>query len=62
MQIHAFWAEAVVLRDNRFAYIQAVIVKLDNFLAIHTDEVSVPGMIRKIGIIEGGGLAQADLA
>ena len=52
----------MILRDNRFAHIQAVIVKLDDFLAIHTDEVPVPRMIRKIGIVERRGLTQTDLA
>jgi hypothetical protein len=39
-----------------------VIVKLDDFMAIDTDEVSVAGMIGKVGIIKRGGLANSDLA
>jgi hypothetical protein len=39
-----------------------VVVKLNDFMAIDTDEVSVAGMIGKVGIIKRGGLADSDLA
>jgi hypothetical protein len=37
-------------------------MKLDDFLAVDTDKVSVAGMIRKVGIIKRGGLANSHLA
>ena len=62
LQIHSFRAEAVIFCYDRFSHVQAVVVKLDNLLAIHADEVSVAGVIGKIGIVQGGGLTDADLA
>jgi hypothetical protein len=36
-------------------------MKLDDFLAVDTDEVSVARMIGKIRIVQWGGLTDADL-
>jgi hypothetical protein len=37
-------------------------MKLDDFLAVDTDKVSVARVIGKVGIIKGRGLANTDLA
>lgn len=37
-------------------------MKLDDFLAIDADKMSMPGMIGKVGVVEGSGLTEADLA
>jgi hypothetical protein len=51
----------VIFCDDRFADIKAVIVKFDDLPAVDTDEVSMPGVIGKIGVVEGGGLPEIDL-
>jgi len=55
-------AESVVLCDDRFADIEAVIVEFYDFTAVDTDEVTMSGVFGKIGVVEGGGLAEIDLA
>ena len=62
LQIHSFRAEAVIFCYDRFPHVQAVVVKLDNFLAIHTDKMAMAGVIGKIRIVQRGGLTDADLA
>ena len=52
----------MVLCDDRFADIEAMIVKFNDFMAIDTDEVTMPWVFGKIGVVEGGGLAEIDLA
>jgi hypothetical protein len=52
----------VILCDDRLADIEAVIVKFDDFAAVDTDEVTMPRVIGEIGVVEGGGLAEIDLA
>jgi len=61
LQVHPAGTESVILCDDRFANIEAVIVKFDDFAAVDTDEVTMPGVIGEIGVVEGGGLAEIDL-
>jgi hypothetical protein len=52
----------VIFCHNRFPDVQTVVVKLDNLLAIYANKVPMAGVIGKIGIVQRGGLADADLA
>ena len=51
----------MILCDDRFSDIEAVIVKFNDFTAVDADEVAMPWVISKIGVVEGGGLAEIDL-
>lgn len=51
----------MILGYDRLPHIEAVILELDDLVAIHTNKVPVSRVIGKIWIIEGGGLADADL-
>ena len=46
-------AESVVLCDDRFADIEAVIVEFYDFSAVDTNEVTMSGVFGKIGVVEG---------
>jgi hypothetical protein len=61
LQVDPAGTESVILCDDRFADIEAVIVKFDDFAAVDTDEVTMPRVIGEIGVVEGGGLAEIDL-
>ena len=61
LKADAAGAESVVLCDDRFADIEAMVVELYDFSAVDTDEVTMPGVFSKIGVVEGGGLAEIDL-
>jgi hypothetical protein len=61
LKADAAGAESVVLCDDRFADIKAVIVEFYDFSAVDTDEVTMSRVFGKIGVVEGGGLAEIDL-
>ena len=52
----------MIFCHDRFPHVQAVVVKLDNLLAIYTDKMAMAGVIGKIRIVQRGGLTDADLA
>lgn len=51
----------MILGDNGFADVQTVILKFDDFLTVHTDEVTMAGGIGEVGIVLGRLLAQSHL-
>ena len=61
LQVNPAGTESVILCDDRFSDIEAVIVKFDDLPAVDTDEVSMPGVIRKVGVVQGRGLSEIDL-
>ena len=56
LQVDPAGTESVILCDDRFSDIEAVIVEFDNFPAVYADEVTMPGVISKVGVVQGGGL------
>ncbi len=52
----------MIFGHDRFTHVQAVVVKLDNLLTIHANEMTVSRMVGKIGIVHRGRLTQTDLA
>ena len=61
LQADPLRTEPVVLGDDGFANIKAVVVELHDFLAVHADKVAVAGRVGEVGIVLGRLLAQAHL-